>query len=97
MGDRGNFIERLTPLELRWLELAGRSTLEQICDELGLSVAAVEALEVSTYNKLGDVHPTAATTDQLAVVRHLRSGHGYTGPADKSLSVLHKVHESMHG
>ena len=50
-----------------------------------------------TYNKLGDVHPTAATTDQLAIVRHLRSGHGYTGPADKSLAVLHNVHEYLHG
>lgn len=95
-----SFIPPLTPLERRFMELSGDgATFERISAELGLPVVAVQAIEVDIMNKLVDhqLHPTSETTDQLAIVRHLRSGHGYTGPTDKSLAVLHKVHASMHG
>jgi hypothetical protein len=95
-----SFLPPLTPLERRYMELASDvATHERISAELGLPVVAVQTIEVDIMNKLVDHqrHPTSETTDQLAIVRNLRSGHGYTGPTDRSLEVLQNVHASMHG
>jgi hypothetical protein len=74
--------------------------MEVITLELGLSTEAVLDLESNLVRKLsigGKLdHSTTPTQDQLELLRHLRSGHGYTGPADKSVAALNKVHGFLH-
>ena len=91
----------LTQAEQDLLDLlTDGAAMEAIMFELGLSIEAVLDLEHNLVRKLSVGqkldHSAMATPDPLELLRHLRSGHGYTGPADKSLATLKKVHGLLH-